>query len=197
MVMRSKASSSYPLALRLICINGKHSRAICGDEHMKTNDVPIDARAKGSDRIQINGILSGICIGVLSVILTLSDKTISEIVIIQLAMAVPCLTTSSLAYAKTCYRDMGEFNKWDTLGWLTNTLGYIMVLNSMAFLLYQSKYYLSTWIFIGTEIVLFAVYSIIDAHLKHSRIKEKVLKIIFYYFLIFLGSVLPILSMGK
>ena len=63
---------------------------------------------KGSNRIQVNNILSAVCLAALSVLLAQSDKEFSPWIIGQLGVAIPFLVTSSLAYAKLCYRTGGE-----------------------------------------------------------------------------------------
>lgn len=151
------------------------------------------SRKKGSDRIQINNILSAVCVGVLSVLLSLSGTRLSAWMIGQLACAIPCLVTSSLAYAKTCYRKKEEYSLWDNIGWLTHSLGYIMILNAMALMLYQANYRMITWIFLGTTIFLFLAYSVVDVVAKKRRLKEKGWKLAFYLLTVFVGSILPII----
>src|SRR2546427_12711804 len=83
---------------------------------------------KGSDRIQINNILCAVCVAALSVLLGLSRDKLSSWAIGQLALAIPLLVTSSLAYAKVGYRHSDESRRWDTLVWLGHSLGYAAVL---------------------------------------------------------------------
>ena len=151
-------------------------------------------RIKGSDRIQINNILSAVCVGVLSILLALSGSQLSAWTIGQLAFAIPCLVTSSLAYAKICYRPSDEYRAWDRLGWVTHSVGYIMILNAMGIMLYRSDYPAISWGFIALTIILFVAYSTLDVIARKSRLKEKGLKLGFYLLSLFLGSVLPLLT---
>jgi hypothetical protein len=151
-------------------------------------------RVKGSDRIQINNILAAACIAILSVLLGLSGQQFSNWMVLQLAAATPLLITSSLAYAKICYRDHKEYLTWDTLGWVTLSLGYIMLLNVLAIMLYTSRYWAASWWFLGATALLFVVYSVLDVILKRKRLKEKAWKLAFYLVLMFLGSALPMLA---
>lgn len=151
-------------------------------------------RTKGSDRIQVNNILAAACVAILSVLLGLSDQRFSNWMVLQLAAATPLLVTSSLAYAKICYRDMREYAIWDNLGWVTLSLGYTMLLNSLALMLYSSSYSAVTWWFVGASALLFAVYSVLDIAANRKRLKEKGLKLTFYLALLFCGAVVPILA---
>lgn len=151
-------------------------------------------RTRGSDRIQINNILAAACVAILSVLLGLSGQQFSGWMVLQLAAATPLLVTSSLAYAKICYRDHREYPIWDTLGWVTLSLGYIMLLNALTLMLYITRYRAVTWWFIGATASLFVVYSVLDVLLKRERLTEKAWKLAFYLVLMFMGSVLPILA---
>jgi hypothetical protein len=151
-------------------------------------------RIKGSDRIQINNILAAACTAILSVLLGLSGTRFSGWMVVQLAAATPLLITSSLAYAKLGYRDVKEYPIWDTMGWVTLSLGYNMLLNSLAIMLYNSGYAAVCWWFIGIILALFITYSVADIVAKKKRWKEKTWKLAFYLALIGLGAVLPILA---
>ena len=152
------------------------------------------SRVKGSDRIQINNILAAACVTILSVLLGLSGVQFSAWMVVQLALATPLLVTSSLAYAKTGYRDAKEYSVWDSLGWATLSLGYIMLLNALAIMLYTTSYSAASWWFIGVTILLFVVYSVLDVRASKKRLKEKSWKLGFYLALMFLGAILPMLA---
>ena len=150
-------------------------------------------RTKGSDRIQINNILAAASITILSVLLGLSGMRFSNWMVLQLAAATPLLVTSSLAYAKLSYRDSSEFPLWDGLGWAALSLGYIMLLNALAIMLYASHYPAASWGFIGVTVFLYIVYSLLDVIARRKRLKEKSWKLAFYLSLMFFGAVLPML----
>ncbi len=149
-------------------------------------------KIRGSDRIQINNFLGAISIAILSVILSLSKSGTSGWIFAQLAVAIPCFITSSLAYTKMSYRGDDEYHIWDNLGWVTHTLGYILILNALTIMLYQRSSFIA-WGFIGVTILLFLIYSGLDIIAKKRRLKEKGLKLSFYILLIFIGAILPIL----
>jgi hypothetical protein len=149
---------------------------------------------KGSDRIQINNILCAVCVATLSVLLGLSREKLSSWTIGQLAIAIPLLVTSSLCYAKVGYRSLDEAERWDTLGWLGHSVGYAAVLNATGTMLYRSGFVRVTWVFVGVVLSLFLIYSTVDVHAKRDRLSEKLLKLVFYFALLFIGLVLPILA---
>jgi hypothetical protein len=74
------------------------------------------SRTNGENRIQINNFMGAICIGVLAILLDKPEHQVTSWVIAQLAIAVPCLFTSSLAYSKLSYRPLRECRSWDRLG---------------------------------------------------------------------------------
>jgi len=149
---------------------------------------------KGSDRIQINNILCAVCVAALSVLLGVSIGKQSSWTIGQLAVAIPFLVTSSLSYAKVAYRSSNEAKRWDTLGWLGHSIGYTAILNSTGILLYDRGFVQVAWVFLGVVVWLFLIYSVVDVHAKRKRWKEKLLKLSFYFALLFIGLVLPIVA---
>jgi hypothetical protein len=149
---------------------------------------------KGSNRIQVNNILSAVCLAALSVLLSQSGERLSDWVIGQLGLAIPFLVTSSLAYAKICYRTGPECDLWDGLGWFTHSVGYIMILNATTILLHLKGYATSAWLFLGVTVLVFVLYSVLDIVAKRSRLVEKGWKLLFYLLALFAGSALPILA---
>jgi len=147
--------------------------------------------SKGTNRIQVNNILSAVCIGVLSFLL-FSNIRINPWVVGQLSIAVPLLITSSLAYAKVCYRHQ-EAKYWDMFGWLTHSVGYVMILNSITIYIYEQSESRVAWLFVIMVVILFIFYSFLDIILKRKRLVEKVLKLLFYLLLLLAGSIMPIL----
>lgn len=150
------------------------------------------SKIKGSDRIQINNLLVAICIPTLTIIISLSDHILNEASIIQLSIAIPFLVSSSLSYAKIAYRPESEFKIWDRLGWLLHSLGYIMIINSTALIIYFNKHIYISWILISISTLLFIIYSLIDILMKVQRRKEKIIKLALYLLIIIIGFVLPI-----
>ena len=78
----------------------------------KTNEIDERQRTKGSDRILINSILAAVSIAALAVMLDSKEHKLNAWSIAQLAMSIPFLITSPLAYAKTCYRHDDEYYTW-------------------------------------------------------------------------------------
>jgi hypothetical protein len=158
-------------------------------------DVSNEKRiVKGSNRIQINNILGAMCLGVLTVIIGLSKDTLNLWVVSQLAIAIPLLVTSSLAYSKICYRNENEYIVWNNLAWLTHSLGYISILNAIAIFLSKNGYPSSAILFLGGTITLHLVYTIINISMDKSRLLVSSLKLLFYMLLFSVGSIYPILK---
>jgi hypothetical protein len=151
-------------------------------------------QSKASDRIQIINLLAAAAITVLSVLLAISDRIYSPWIVIQLSVSIPLLVTSSLAYAKIAYRPESECPSWDTLGWVTLSLGYNMILNAVALMLYATGYSLPAVVFLLTALAAFIAYTLVDLAGKRGRLKEKSFKLSLYAFCLFLGGALPILA---
>jgi hypothetical protein len=147
---------------------------------------------KGANRIQVNNILSAICLAALSVLLGTGEH-ITPWAIGQLAMAIPLLVSSSLAYAKLCYRS-DEWWYWDTLGWFTHSAGYLMILNATFLLMARKGYPDTAYLFLGVSVGTFVLYSLVDAVLKPHRWLEKTWKLLLHVSALFAGSLLPLLA---
>src|SRR5262245_46962425 len=147
---------------------------------------------KGANRIQVNNILSAICLATLSVLLS-TGWSITPWAIGQLAMAIPLLVSSSLAYAKLCYRS-DEWWYWDTLGWFTHSAGYVMILNATFLLMARKGYPETAYLFLGVSVTTFVLYSLVDAVLKPHRWLEKTWKLLLHVGALFAGSLLPLLA---
>src|SRR5262245_451883 len=147
---------------------------------------------KGANRIQVNNILSAICLATLSVLLS-TGWSITPWAIGQLAMAIPLLVSSSLAYAKLCYRS-DEWWYWDTLGWFTHSGGYLMILNATFLLMFHKGYPETAYAFLAVAASTFVVYSFVDAVLKPNRVLEKTWKLLLHVAVMFAGSLLPVLA---
>jgi L-asparagine transporter-like permease len=160
---------------------------------VNTSEKERRLRALSDNRIQINSVLSGLCVAILTVLLALPGAKPGNWVVGQLASAVPVLVTSSLAYAKLKYRDEDEMAIWNTFGWLTHSVGYIMILNAMVIMLYRNGYPSMAWLLLALIIVLFAVYSILDVIARQKRSLEKGLKALFYVLVLLGGTVFPLL----
>ncbi len=150
-------------------------------------------RDTADNRIQINNLLSGLCIAILTVLLALPAANLGNWVIGQLAAAVPILVTSSLAYAKLKYREADEFRIWHPFGWVTHSIGYIMILNAIVIMLYRNKYPSMAWLLLAVIAILFVAYSALDVLARRRRLREKSRKLAFYFLLLFMGTILPML----
>jgi hypothetical protein len=150
-------------------------------------------RQKGSDRIQINNLLSSICIGMLTILLTLSKFSISKWILVQLSCAIPCLYISSLSYSKIVYREPVEMKYWDNLGWFLHMGGYVLVINSLLLLLLQTDNYFSFWVFLIFTWISYFLYSFIDVKINNDHIREKSIKLYVFSFCLFVGSIIPLI----
>ncbi len=84
---------------------------------------------KSANKVTINSFMMGSLFFVLTLIITLDPHKFSKLVIYELVLAIPLLYVSSLAYSKIGY--WKEIRGWDMLGWYTNTVGNLFVLNAV------------------------------------------------------------------
>lgn len=151
------------------------------------------AARKGSDRIQINNLLAAVCVGSVSILLTLKTEfSTKSLVLLQFAFSIPALVSSSLAYAKVSYRKKAEYIIWDRLGWIFHSFGYILILNAIGLLLHGYGFIYPSLLFITFTVFVFVIYSCVDIFLDVSRWKEKLFKLFLYVLFIFCGFILPL-----
>jgi hypothetical protein len=152
------------------------------------------SRIKSGDRIQVNNILVAVCVASLAILMSMADKVLNTSSILQLTLAIPCLVSSSLAYSKSAYREEKEFNTWNQAGWFLHTVGYLMIINSTALLIYVNEFVFSSWALISTTSILYLLFAILDIKLKKDRRNEKIFKLLFYLACVFLGFILPTIT---
>jgi hypothetical protein len=103
---------------------------------------------------------------------------------------VPLLYVSSLAYSKIGY--WKETYEWDALGWFTNTLGNLFVINAIGLLALQFSHTLS-YIYFSLFCLLMIVYTFINIRQNKKIFYEKVFKLIFLLVVVFFGGILFLL----
>ncbi|HLD04283.1 MAG TPA: hypothetical protein VJG90_01045 [Candidatus Nanoarchaeia archaeon] len=145
---------------------------------------------KASAKVTINSFMMGSLFFILTLIWSLNPEKFSLSIITQLVLAIPLLFISSLAYSKIGY--WKEVKLWDYLGWFTNNLGNIFILNVIG--LMTSKLYLSlAWIYFSLIVMLMVIYSWINCVYSPYALREKAFKLIFFLVVLLLGGILPLL----
>lgn len=164
------------------------------------NETPKEfSKTKGSERIQINNILSAITIAVLTILAQNQDSnSYYTIILSELSAAIPILILSSLAYSKICYRSHNEYIYWNGSGWLTHTIGYFLLIDGIFLLLYSHSFIVPAKTLLITTLVLIIIYSILDIvtspdkSVRIERTKEKAIKLTIYLLILLLGAIFPI-----
>lgn len=154
---------------------------------------------KGSVRIQINNVLSAICIAMVSILVgAKTHPLLLNTILSYLASAIPMLVTSSLLYSKICYRPSSEYKYWNGWAWTTHTLGYFLLIDSIFLLLFTQGFTLPSLMLLIVTSLLILVYSIMDVvagtktKTSFDRFAEKTVKLGFYLLIIFLGALGPL-----
>ena len=145
---------------------------------------------KASSKVTINSFMMGSLFFILTLIWTLNPSKFSIFIIAQIVLAIPMLFVSSLAYAKIGYWEKVEL--WDALGWFTNNIGSIFILNAVGLIAGQISKTLAVCYFL-LLILLMAAYSTINVVYKPKTLKEKIFKLVFFVSILVLGGVLPLL----
>jgi len=144
---------------------------------------------KASTKITINSFMMGSLFFILTLIWTLSPERFSIFIVAQIVLAIPMLFVSSLAYAKIGYWEKVEL--WDVLGWFTNNLGSIFILNAVGLMTAQLYKIVAISYFL-LLILLMAVYSAINVIYRKKTLKEKIFKFAFFVAVLFFGGILPL-----
>lgn len=143
---------------------------------------------KASSKITINSFMMGSLFFILTLIWTLSPTKFSIFAISQIVFAIPLLFISSLAYSKIGYWE--KTKAWNTLGWFTNNLGNILILNVVG-LITKSVSQNITFVYFLLTIVLMSIYSVINVAYDHSTLREKIFKFAFFIFFLLAGGIIP------
>jgi hypothetical protein len=144
---------------------------------------------KASTKVTINSFMMGSLFFILTLIWTLNPEKFSIFIIAQIVLAIPMLFVSSLAYAKIGYWE--KVNLWDILGWFTNNLGSIFILNAVGLMTAQINKLLGLIYFL-LLILLMAIYSIINVVYRRRTLKEKIFKFAFFVFVLAVGGIIPL-----
>ena len=144
---------------------------------------------KSSTRVRINSFMMGSLFFILTLIWTLSPGKFSVFIISQIVLAIPMLFVSSLAYSKIGY--WKEVRLWDLLGWFTNNVGSIFILNAVGLMTAQIHKFTAICYFI-LLIILMAIYSVINVIYKPKTLKEKIFKFTFFVFVLIVGGIIPL-----
>ena len=144
---------------------------------------------KASVRVNINSLMMGSLFFILTLIWTLNPLKFSVFIIAQIVYAIPLLFVSSLAYSKIGYSE--DTRTWDSLGWFSNNIGSIFILNVVG-LMTATLFRTIAFSYFGLIVLLMGIYSIINVSHRQNQSKEKLFKYIFFVAVLVLGGILPL-----
>lgn len=159
-------------------------------ESKQEKDIFMVNSQKASTRVTINSFMMGSLFFIFTLIWTLNPERFSIFIIAQIVLAIPLLFVSSLAYAKIGYAK--DVRGWEALGWFTNNIGNIFILNAVGLMTANVNRGLAVVYFILTA-VLMAIYSSINIYYRRGAMKEKLFKFAYFVFILLLGGVAPLL----
>lgn len=144
---------------------------------------------KASMRVTINSFMMGSLFFIFTLIWTLDPARFSIFIISQIVLAIPLLFVSSLAYSKIGHWE--EVKGWEALGWYTNNIGNIFILNAVGLMTAGVNKGLAVVYFMLTTILM-AIYSGINMHYRREAIKAKLFKFAYFMFILLLGGIVPL-----
>ncbi|HUC31517.1 MAG TPA: hypothetical protein VMR99_02395 [Candidatus Paceibacterota bacterium] len=145
---------------------------------------------KASVRVTINSIMMGSLFLVLTLIWTDAPVKTNSFIVSQLILAVPLLYVSTLAYSKIGYSE--KVFMWDTLGWFTNNLGSIFILNAVGLMTILINRDIAFFYF-SLMIALMLIYSTINIIYNPKERGEKIFKFFFFLLVVSIGGLLPLI----
>ena len=143
---------------------------------------------KAASKVAINGVMLGSIFVMLAVVFLELEK-FNVVAVIEMVLSIPLLFVSSLAYSKIGY--WKEIKLWDGLGYFTNTLGNLFMINAIGLLASVISLMLS-FVYFGTTILLLLVYSSINLYYTKSY-GPKIFKFLFSLLILFFGGILPLI----
>ncbi len=146
---------------------------------------------KAEARLHINSFLMGSLFTVLALLWTLSSERVSYWIVGQMVIAIPLILFASLSYAKLGYER--NHKVWDSFGWITNNLGYLLFLNSTGLIIEAFSSRILAFIYFGLVIVLSFEYYMLNIRSQPGTLKEHLIKLAFFLAVIIIGGILPIL----
>jgi len=145
---------------------------------------------KASSKVTINSFMMGSLSFILTLILAISPSKFGIFVIAQIVLAIPLLFVSSLAYTKIGH--WKEVALWDALGWFTNNIGSIFIINAIGLITAQ-LYEEVAWAYFILMIILMAIYSAINVVYRKKTLLEKIFKFAFFVLVLVLGGIVPLI----
>jgi hypothetical protein len=147
---------------------------------------------KAAMQVSLNSIMMGSLFFILTLLWTLDPHRFSPVILTQIVLAIPLLFVSTLAYAKIGYWKESEQEPWEALGWFTNNVGNIFILNSVG-LMAATVYPQIANAYFVLIIFLMTVYSWINVYLRPRTLGEKMFKFLFFMMVLVFGGLLPLL----
>ena len=142
---------------------------------------------KSANKVTINSFMMGSLFFILTLIITLDPNKFSHLIITQLVLAIPLLYVSSLAYSKIGY--WKEVWEWDILGWFSNTLGNLFIINAIGLVTAKFDPVLA-YVYFVLFCLLMVIYTLINIHHRRNLWVQKVFKLTFLLLVVFFGGII-------
>jgi hypothetical protein len=141
---------------------------------------------KAISKLTINSFMMGSLFLMFTLVWTLSPEKFGLSILSQLVISIPLLFVSSLAYTKIAYHS--KVKLWDALGWFTNTIANVFILNVVG-LITATAYPSLALLYFGVIIFLMFIYSSINIYYRPQSFKEKIFKFLFFVLILYFGGI--------
>ncbi len=146
---------------------------------------------KAQARTTLTNLLVTLMITIFALAWAFDPSRFTEPILIQIVLTIPLLSVGIMSYSKSIYSRVNGV--WDFFGWFCNNTGMILTLNVIGLMLHSLGYDYITGLYFGMTLLLQLVYTMINIYYRPNRFFEKSMKFLFFFALIIIGGILPLL----
>ncbi len=151
-------------------------------------------KVKSATHLTINTTLIFISFTIFTFIASVNSIILKDnfLLTIQLVLSIPFFMSSILSRAKLGI--LSNSKKVDEFGHLTFTIAYAFLINVVGILLVNLVSLQASLIFFGVNIALTLIYSVIMTIEEKKKLRERIMKDLFFILVIVIGGILPVLG---
>ncbi|MFX1236994.1 MAG: hypothetical protein ACFFAS_11710 [Promethearchaeota archaeon] len=133
-------------------------------------------KIKSPLRVAITTMLIGVCFTAFTLIWAFDrDIKFNYLILSQLAIAIPFLINSTIAYTKLAYKAKNA-KKWNKFALITYTTGYSLIMNSIGIMIYLANLFIIAVLYFITIWTLEIIYSKIEYEKDKKHKKGRIIR---------------------